>query len=38
MLRNLEHTSHHVGQIVMLAKHWRGDEWRTLSIPKKPKA
>lgn len=38
MLRNLEHTSHHVGQIVMLAKHWRGDQWRTLSIPKKPKA
>ncbi len=35
ILRNYEHTGHHVGQIVLLAKHWRGAEWRTLSIPKK---
>ncbi len=35
ILRNFEHTGHHVGQIVLLAKHWRGPEWRTLSIPKK---
>ncbi len=38
ILRNYEHTGHHVGQIVMLAKHWRGAEWKTLSIPKKSKA
>ncbi len=38
MLRNYEHTGHHVGQIVMLAKHWRGPEWQTISIPKKPRA
>jgi hypothetical protein len=35
ILRNYEHTGHHVGQIVLLAKHWCGPEWRTLSIPKK---
>ena len=23
-----------VGQIVLLAKHWRGDAWQTLSIPR----
>ena len=33
--RNLAHTAHHVGQIVMLAKHWRGPDWQTLSIPRK---
>ena len=35
ILRNYDHTAHHIGQIVMLAKHWRGDRWRTLTIPKK---
>lgn len=34
-LRSLAHTSQHVGQIVLLAKHLRGEEWRTLSIPKR---
>ncbi len=38
VLRNFQHTGHHVGQIVMLAKHWRGEEWHTLSMPKKGKA
>jgi len=33
--RNLTHTAYHVGQIVLLAKHFAGDGWRTLSIPKK---
>jgi hypothetical protein len=28
------HTSYHVGQIVLLAKHFAGPTWRTLSIPK----
>ena len=32
--RSLAHTSMHVGQIVMLAKHLRGENWRTLSIPR----
>jgi hypothetical protein len=33
--RNLAHTAHHVGQIVFLAKHLAGNEWTTLSIPRK---
>jgi len=32
--RSLAHTSMHVGQIVLLAKHLRGANWRTLSIPR----
>ena len=32
--RSLAHTSMHVGQIVLLAKHLRGSNWRTLSIPR----
>lgn len=32
--RSLAHTAMHVGQIVFLAKHLRGDQWRTLSIPR----
>jgi hypothetical protein len=32
--RSLAHTSMHAGQIVMLAKHLRGSNWRTLSIPR----
>lgn len=32
--RNLTHTAYHVGQIVLLAKHFAGDGWRTLSIPR----
>jgi hypothetical protein len=31
--RSLAHTSYHVGQIVLLAKHLRGDGWKYLSIP-----
>lgn len=34
LLRQLTHTAQHVGQIVLLAKHARGEEWRTLSIPR----
>lgn len=29
------HYATHVGQIVLLAKHWRGAQWQTLSIPKR---
>lgn len=32
--RSLAHTAQHAGQIIMLAKQWRGSEWRTLSIAK----
>ena len=32
--RSLAHTAYHVGQIVYLAKAMRGDQWRTLSIPR----
>jgi len=31
--RLLAHTSYHVGQIVHLAKAFRGNDWRSLSIP-----
>lgn len=30
--RNLTHLAYHTGQIVSLARHFAGDEWRTLSI------
>ena len=32
--RALSHTGQHVGQITLLAKHFRAGEWKTLSIPK----
>lgn len=35
ILRSYDHTGHHVGQIVLLAKHWRGERWNTLSIASK---
>jgi uncharacterized protein DUF1572 len=30
--RNLTHMAYHVGQIVLLAKHWVGPSWQTLTI------
>lgn len=33
--RNLTHTAYHVGQILLLAKHFAGEGWRSLSVPKK---
>jgi hypothetical protein len=30
--RHLGHLAYHVGQIVLLAKHWAGAEWQTLTI------
>ena len=33
--RQLSHYSAHVGQIVLLAKHYAGPNWKTLSIPKR---
>lgn len=32
--RSLAHSSYHVGQILMLARHQAGDDWRTITIPR----
>jgi len=32
--RQLTHYAYHVGQIVLLAKHFKSADWKTLSIPK----
>src|SRR5205814_2974189 len=32
--RQMMHYAYHVGQIVFLAKHFRGAQWKSLSIPK----
>ena len=32
--RQLGHCSYHVGQIVFLAKHFAGEKWTTLSVPR----
>ena len=32
--RQLTHYSYHIGQIVLLAKHFRSTEWKTLSVPR----
>lgn len=34
MHRALAHIAQHVGQVVMLAKHYRSEDWKTLSIPR----
>ena len=31
--RQAMHYAYHVGQIVLMAKEWKGDDWQTLSIP-----
>lgn len=36
--RQLAHYPHHVGQIVLLAKHFAHDRWQTLSVPRKGSA
>jgi len=33
--RQTTHYAYHVGQIVMLAKHFRSEAWRSLSLPRK---
>ena len=33
MNRQLMHYAYHIGQIVLLAKEWKGDDWSSLSIP-----
>ena len=32
--RQVAHYAYHIGQIVLLAKHMRGAEWKSLSIPR----
>lgn len=32
--RSIAHTAYHMGQIAYLARHFAGDRWNTLSIPK----
>ena len=32
--RQVAHYAYHIGQIVYLAKHWKGAAWQTLSVPK----
>lgn len=34
ILRQVDHYGQHVGQIILLAKHMRGAEWETPSIPR----
>jgi len=34
ILRQVDHYGQHIGQIVLLAKHFKGSNWHTLSIPK----
>jgi hypothetical protein len=36
--RALAHTASHIGQIALLAKHFRSSEWKTLSIPRNKSA
>ena len=38
LVRSLDHTAHHVGQVVMLAKHLRGPAWETMSMPRRRRA
>jgi uncharacterized damage-inducible protein DinB len=32
--RQIAHYAHHVGQIVFLAKHFKGKDWKSLSVPR----
>jgi uncharacterized protein DUF1572 len=36
--RQLSHYAYHVGQIIYLAKHFKSDEWQSLSVPKNKSA
>lgn len=36
--RQMTHYAYHVGQIVLLAKHFRSSDWKTLSVPKNKSA
>ena len=36
--RQVAHISYHVGQIVLMARHYAGDRWQTLSVPRNKSA
>lgn len=36
--RQLTHYAYHIGQVVLLAKHFKSAEWKTLSVPKNKSA
>jgi uncharacterized damage-inducible protein DinB len=36
--RQMTHYAYHVGQIVLLAKHFRSSQWKTLSVPRNKSA
>jgi hypothetical protein len=36
--RQLAHYPHHIGQIVLLAKHYAGNQWKSLSVPRNQSA
>jgi hypothetical protein len=36
--RQIAHLSYHCGQIVMLAKHFRSESWKSLSVPRRGSA
>lgn len=36
--RQMTHYAYHIGQIVFLAKHFRAEDWQTLSVPKNKSA
>jgi uncharacterized damage-inducible protein DinB len=36
--RQMAHYSYHCGQIVLLAKHFKHDDWKSLSVPRKQSA
>ncbi len=38
MNRQVAHYAYHVGQIVLLAKHYAGERWQSLSVPKNKSA
>ena len=36
--RQLAHYAYHIGQIVLLAKHFRSEQWKTLTVPRNKSA
>jgi hypothetical protein len=36
--RQIAHYAYHCGQIVFLAKHLKGSDWKTLSVPRNKSA
>jgi hypothetical protein len=36
--RQMAHYAYHCGQIVLLAKHFQGEEWQSLTVPRRKSA